>query len=262
MNLQAWRIVFRTEIAAKFSLRGKLVSDVFLQAFKLVVPLLTWYALFQEKEEMGGYNFQEMATYILIMNFIGFIFSLSHGSELAGGIKSGKLNALLLRPISLSNGLFAKFVAQVSFNSVLIAGPLLFLVIFLNLGEDYQLHYLALVLVALNLIFCFLFGLIFGLSAFWLEEVWPLSHLVRALIAIAGGLWFPLNLLPWGLGDILVRTPFAHLGYLNGAALMGKMTESQLQAAVLQALFWIVVSFISYEFLLKRGIRRYEAIGA
>ncbi len=262
MNINAWQIVFRTEIAARFSLREKLLSDLFLQAFKLIVPLLTWHSLFQGREDIGGYNFKEMAIYILIMNFIGFIFSMAHGTEFAQWVKSGRLSSFLLRPVAIFNSLSAKFVARVILNVGLICGPLLFINVFLDLKMGDNFHFLSLILVLLNLCFCFLFGLLFGLSAFWLEEIWPLSHLVRALISVVGGLWFPLSLLPWGLGSVLVRTPFAHLGYLNGAALMGKLPDSEIKQAIVLALFWIALAGTCYGFVLKLGLRKYEAVGA
>lgn len=262
MNFLAWYIVFRTEISSKISLRGKLVSDVLLQAFKLVVPLLTWHSLYQGKNEIGGYSFSQMASYVLIMNFIGFIFTMAHGSEFAAAIKTGKLSTLLLRPIGIGNSFSAKFVARVLFNTILIIGPLFALHIVLNLEFGTKIYFLSLVLVGLNLLFCFLFGLLFGLSAFWLDEVWPLSHLVRSFIAIAGGLWFPLNLLPWGLGDILSCTPFSHLGYLNGAALLGTLTDTELLRWISQAVVWILLFALAYCFLLKRGISKYESVGA
>lgn len=262
MNLLAWFLVFRTEFSAKFSLRGKLISDLLLQAFKLIVPLLTWSALYQGTDEIGGYRFQDMAIYVLVMNFIGFVFVLSHGSELASSIKSGRLNALLLRPISLTNGLFAKFFASLTFNFILITLPLVVLVYAFDLNSGFKIQGLTGILLLLNLIFCFLFGLLFGLSAFWLDEVWPLTHLVRALIAIVGGLWFPLSFLPRGLETVFIKSPFAHLGYLNGAALMGKLSETELKLALCQAVVWIMVGLFLYILLLKRGLQKYEAVGA
>ncbi len=261
MNLHAFLIVFRTELSAKFTLRGKLISDLFLQAFKLVVPLLTWSSLYENKTALGGYDFQEMVTYIVIMNFIGFIFSMGHGSEFAAWIKSGRLSSLLLRPAHIINELFAKFCARVFFNGTLILIPILIFQLYFNLESTKHVHFLSYLLVVLNLIFCFFFGLLFGLSAFWLEEVWPLSHLVRALISIAGGLWFPLTLLPWNLGSWLTHTPFAHLGFLNGVALTGKLTDSELRMAVAKSIVWIFISVVLYRFLSSRGIQKYEAVG-
>lgn len=261
INLQAMKKNFRTEVTSRFVYRSRLMSELGLQALKLIIPILTWKALYEGKESFGSYSLPSMLSYIVIMNYLGFIFSMGHGSDLAGLIKSGKLSAFLLRPISIESYLFPKFLARVIINSLVITVPLIFLILLSGIGMEFQIGLQSVVLVLLNLIFCYYFALLFGISAFWVDEVWPLSHLIRALILVVGGVYFPLDLLPSSLSKVFFLSPFAHLGYLNGVAILGKMSSADMYDASVRACLWIGLSILMLGVFKKLGLRRYEAVG-
>lgn len=261
MNLKACYLIFKAEIGARVSYRGRLVTELGLQSLKLVLPVLTWKALFAQDNHFGAYSFAAMVAYIIIMNFIGFVFTMAHGSELAGLIKSGKLSAWILRPFSIESSLLPKFAARALFNAMIILVPATVLVLVTNKAFEIQMGLQGALLVMLNLVFCYYFALLFGICAFWIDEVWPLSHLVRSLIAVAGGVLFPLDMLPKGVAAVLSHSPFAHLGYLNGAAILGKLSAGDLDQACVRAVLWIIVAISIYKFCLKIGLKRYESVG-
>lgn len=261
MKRSVFRIYFKNEIANRLVFRNQLAVDIGLNALKLIVPVFTWYAVYRNDVNVEGYALNTMIAYLVIMNFMAFIFSMGHGLELASSIKSGKLSATLLRPISINNELLPKFMARILFNAAVILLPGYLIAKVFGFGTNFHFSIPVVLLISLNLIFCYLFSLLFGLTAFWLEEVWPLNHLQKSLIAIAGGLWFPLDLLPWNLGSYFGFSPFAHFGYVNGAVILGRLKDEEINAYILRVLVWILVSIVLYRFFLKKGLKKYEAVG-
>jgi len=261
MNLKMALKIFRMELASKLTYRGKLLVDVLIMSSKLLVPVLTWASIYKGREVFSEYSYSEMLSYVVIANFIGAFFSLNHGSVFANLVKQGRLSFYLLRPTSLISEFAPRFAANTTINTLLAVFPAAAFFAAFGIKAPIEMSLPALTVLFASWMLAFQFGFLFGILSFWITEMWAVAHLVRSLMVIAGGLWFPLDLLPFGIGDFLQYSPFAYFGYVNIKALSGGLPSDSYAIHLLVLFIWIGLFALISPLLLKKGLKRYEAVG-
>src|SRR3989344_4896089 len=169
-----------------------------------LVFILFWLAAFQGQALVAGFSLREMILYYLGAMFISAIIIPHPQYWLADIIRNGNFSSyFLLRPLSV---LGDRLVAQVSwrFFRFLIMIPTV--IILWHFLQDYlgnfSISWSQLGWLGLSLILAFLGQLLLkiclGLAAMWFEEVGWLVSFWELLMALLGGWFFPITLLPQG----------------------------------------------------------------
>lgn len=252
----------RLEFFSRFAYRSALLLDILFDSMKLLVPILTWAAIFKNHARVGNYDFQGMVIYLVVANISTYLFTTSHALPLGTKIKSGEISANLIRPYSIVREYVAKFLGRLGVNGLLSSLPIIAIMILLGAHHQLQITGLGLILLLTNTVLAFSVGMCMGSLAFWLTETWPLVHFFRACLAVAGGTWFPLTLLPPPLDTILIHSPFAYLGHINVQVVLGQISREQTVTGIGISLAWSLGFIGLFSLLWKAGLRRYEAIGA
>ena len=211
--------------------------------------------------KVGNYTRSQMVTYIILVNLTNFLFNFRHMRELGKQIQEGTLTTLLLRPLSILNQSFATFIGDKFFIIIVYLSGIL---IYGFLGYFKDMLYFAEVVMFMVLCFVMFFYLLSFLSTigFWLIEVWPIQVIILGVYSLFSGSYFPLDLLPKGMYSILKYNPFSLIGFVSVRTIQGMFSHKEMAVYILVTVLWMVILRIGYEKAFRRGLKRYEGVGA
>lgn len=259
--MRAYIRVLINHVSASLTYRWNILLGIGVQMVQLLTTLFVWRSIFAEQNLVQGYTLAEMTTYLVLTSLLGVTFSSMHIFRLSTMVRKGTLNAYLVRPYSFLGDSFAVFmgskVVELAITVAAITG-------FLAMGyiPAGQVSLWSLVLVGSNLLLLFVFGSLLGTLSFWLIEMWPLKPLYNSLMALMGGLLFPLDLLPGIWPKLVGYTPFALFGFVNARALQGALSASEMSQYIVVSFTWSILFLAVYLILWRRGLRKYEGVNA
>ena len=111
--------------------------------------------------------------------------------------------------------------------------------------------------------FLLYFAILFtiGLLAFWVENSWGPFFLIGIFLEGFGGGLYPIDILPKGLAQILMLTPFPYLIYFPSKIYLGDMPMGELTKGFVILIFWIIASWLIMFRTLSAGLKYYRAEG-
>ncbi|MDH5580704.1 MAG: ABC-2 family transporter protein [Bdellovibrionales bacterium] len=210
--------------------------------------------------EIGGYTLSSMIQY----HIWGFILTMlakgHHAVDLGQEIRLGRISSYLIYPFNFWEFHAASFVAFQAYQFIVALISLAFFY-YTGLLGPLNIEALALGILYAQFISIFWFILQFatGLMAFWLEETWILRVILEIMTAFLSGAFFPLEIYPQFIQNILQYTPFPYLTYYPIKIFMGE--ELSLWAPILTISFWMALGIILNYLLWKRGLKLYTAAG-
>ena len=211
--------------------------------------------------KVGNYTSSQMVTYIILISLVDFLFNFSHMRELGKQIQEGTLTTLLLRPVSILNQSLATFIGKKFFMIIIYVTGIL---TYGFLGYFKDMIYFAEVVMFMVLCFVMFFYLLSFLSTigFWLIEVWPIQVIMIGFYSLFSGSYFPLDLLPKGMYNIFKYNPFSLIGFASVRTIQGMFSHREMAVYIFVTIIWMIVLRIGYEKAFRRGLKRYEGVGA
>lgn len=250
--------IFINSLQRSLSYRAQLVVTLIKVCLQLGITLFIWTTLYQVGPQKNGYSLAQMIHYLIVANFLTLVFSTGPAFRLARQIKSGQLNTLLYRSLSLYGENLAFFLGA---HALGIALELVMLGLIAKLTHVSLTTLLLLslyLLVSLGMFFTLMLTL--GTLSFWLIELWPLRAAVNACYLVLGGKYFPLTLLPKGLWAWLQYNPFSLVSDVLARLLLQPFTLATYSRAFLAVVIWWLIAFKLYQWASKRGLCRYEGV--
>ena len=232
-----------------------------------LVFILFWLAAFQGKSAIAGFSLREMILYYLGAMFVSAIITPHPQHWLADTIKNGQFSAyFLLRPLSVLGDRLVSQIAWRLFRFVIMIPTLLLLWLFLSgFISGFSVSGQQLLWLSLSLALAFLGQMLLktclGLAAIWFEEIGWLTAFWDLLMALLGGWFFPITLLPQAMQVASLWLPFRYWFYFPLSIFLGKLSSAEVFQGLIIQLFWLVVAVLIYRVVLKRGIRAYSAYG-
>lgn len=107
----------------------------------------------------------------------------------------------------------------------------------------------------------FYFNFIFGLSAFFITNVWGMHMLKGAIISFLSGMMIPVGFFPQWLQKILSFMPFNSLVYTPVMIYLGKYEGPALLSVLLIQLVWLIIFAVLGAFFWKRAVKRLTISG-
>jgi len=246
------------------------VNFLLRAAFGLI-PLLAmiylWKTVYRNQgSSVGSYTLPGMVSYYLVMTIVDAMTSVTDDDwQIAADIKDGNISQFLLKPINYTIYRLSLFLSGKLIFAAMSFVPL---GIFIFLERRYLVgpadaatvgYFLASIVLALGLQFFMSYTM--ALLSFWLLEVSTVIFMLFAFEYIAGGHLFPLNILPSALDKILHFTPFPYLLYFPVSVYLGQVKGLAVaQGLATQAAWGIFFAGLS-QFVWRRGIKKYSAVG-
>jgi ABC-2 type transport system permease protein len=263
--------IIRVSLIERLAYRGDFLLGTFLRFLPMLTTILLWDAVYagSGKEELSGYQRNEMISYLLLVH-ISRMFSSMPGlaTGIARDIRDGNLRKYLLQPIDMVAYLLSYRVAH---KIAYIATSAFPYAILFFLCRSYFPPWpgpATLAAYAASLLMGFLVGFFFEMSigtmGFWILEVTSLMYVVNTLAFFVSGQMFPLDLLDSfsrPLVSVLKVLPFQYMAYFPSAVFLGKIEGRDLVFGLIAEAAWIAFFMVLARWLYRLGLKRYCAFG-
>jgi ABC-2 type transport system permease protein len=181
----------------------------------LLIIYFFWQAVFQNNQQVFGYNRAQILTYILLTQIVGGLVISGRTQEVANNIIDGSIINYLLKPFPFLKFVFIRETVDklINFGFSLIEVGLLILLIKpgIVVAQDSMTYILFISSLFLGAAINFFLSLLISYLAFWTVETWASRFIfMMAVFALNGG-YFPLDVLPKPIYQLLLATPFPYL---------------------------------------------------
>lgn len=260
---RAFPSMLRIGVAEMVAYRSELVIW-FLTASLPIVMLLVWDRV-SEGVTIGGYDQAAFARYFTCTLIVRHLSTSWVVWELNESIRTGRMSAALLRPMSPLVFHAAENLAAFPFRLIVLV-PLVALIAWWRpeMGVGIRATEVPLFVVSLGLAWFLNFAtqVAFGALAFVWQQSLGLFQVYFGVFAIFSGYLVPVRLMPDAVAGVLEVLPFRAMLGTPVELAAGRLVGVDALGAVGLQLGWCVVAFAVARFAWRRGVRRYEAFGA
>ncbi len=238
----------------------------YLVAFSWMIPLLVYLLVWStaaDEGPVGGLSRGELVGYYVVLILVNQLTFSTNNWTVGDGIRYGRMNFLLVRPISpIYDALASEAAVKVVFMTF--ALPLA-AVLALLLRPQIQVTWgngLAFVpALALAWALRWLWGYWLALLSFWATRADALLSLQESLIFLIGGQVAPTRLLPEFLQGAARILPFRYMVAFPVEVLAGQLGPAEVRAGFAIQAGWLLVALVLSAVLWRAGLRRYSAVG-
>lgn len=235
---------------------------------ELLIVYVLWTAIFRETglTEIGGYTLGGMIAYYLLVLLAG---KLVRGTErdytIAADIYEGSLTRYLLYPFPYYGFKYAEHLGNLLPGLLQLAlfGGTALLVLPVSVEHEVGPATIAMAVVSIAVANLLNFLMVYPLQlvAFWADNVWSLSVMLRFVVALLGGQLLPLTLFPEWAQRGLAVLPFQYLYYFPVSTLLGSVGVEEWAAGLAVALGWCALIGLATRAVWRRGLRTYTGVG-
>lgn len=228
----------------------------------LFVFLQIWKTVYGTKDTLEGYTIAQMIWYLAMAEVITFANGSHNIEDIEKDIQSGTFSLSLIKPVNfvgmwiaklfgystmvlLSFGTFAvffaySFVGSIPFNVATI-----------------PIHVLT---ITLALLMNYLFVVMYGLIALWLERVEAFGWIHTKFTFILGGMFMPFEVYPVWIQPFLHALPFGYMMY-GPAKLFVHFSLNEFYHLLFGQIAWIIILTMTVLFMFKKGVREVSVHG-
>jgi len=258
--------VFRITAINILRYRWEIIMGQVRTIILLVTLFFLWNKVYEGNQTLFNFTHQEILTYVFLAAITRLIVTVSATDQIAGELQSwGKFFSYLLKPIGYFRYWFTVDIVYKIINLFLIVATT---AIFLKIANfslifptDPNLILQFLVAVILGSLIYFYIGIIISTTGFWTSHVWGLQFLVVLTMEFSAGAYFPIDVLPQTLQQIIKITPFPYLLYFPVEIYLGKLSAAESFNVIFISTIWLLVTFLVAKFIWKKGLASYEAWG-
>lgn len=248
--------IVTNNILIDFQYRFDFITKIGIDLFQFFTIFFLWSGVYKSSNsnKIGDYSINDMLIYLLITNLVTLLFNFKNIHRIGRLVRTGKLTTILIRPMSISKENFFQYIGD----KFIIATTFLAIISLINI--EYKL--LSFIYVLLLIMMFYYLTSVIALLGFWILQTWSLSGLFNGIYYILSGTYFPLDLLPKYLFDIIKYNPFSLTSYVLAKMLNNKLNLNEILYYILACIIWIIIFKIIYTFTLKKGLESYEGMGA
>ena len=261
--LVKYAALMRRSLAALFEYRANMLIWMLINVMPLVM-LAVWFSM-SEGGPIAGYTQSDFVSYYLLLAFVQQMTAVWVIYELSYEIRHGDLSIKLLHPLNpLHDYLATNLADKILRPIILIPLALVAWLIFPTIHYDVSAMKLVLFVVAMAgaWFIRFMSQYIFGLLAFWVSDSMTLNDIWFALSQMLGGMIAPLDLFPSNVTAVANWLPFRFMLSFPVEIVSGRLTSADLVTGLAAMTFWVVLAFLLYRWVWRKGIRQFSAFGA
>lgn len=262
----------RNLAASQLAIRSQLEYRINFIIDAMVQPLITasvettiWFAILSNTpgNTLGGFSKEYYLAYAFWANFVGRVtINWMYEFVMLDEIDSGRVNSILMRPISYYEFFLAQFVGY----KLLTASCSFFIPIvgcyFLGVPVSIEKVFLALALISIYLIFVHTLSFSVACLAFFINRAQSFTGIKNMIIWVMSGELIPLDLYPDYLKNILIHSPFASGVYIPVGYITGRVSDDLFKQSFLSIFFGIIVAGVLAHWLWTKGLKVYSGTGA
>lgn len=257
--------LFATAIADTTAYRARMLIWALVDASYIFVFPFLWLAIYGSREEVAGFDRQEIVTYYLVLLLMSATVNTYLDYTTVEKIRDGDVSKYLTRPV---NFFWYEYVVVFPYNTVKLFFILLFFLVSSPWPREYFIfpaslgHLLSIVLVfAAANIMRSLWEFCVGLSAFWLEEAQGVRQANHALTLFFAGELAPLAFFPLWFQNVSQYLPFRYFVSFPIDVYLGNVDGRGILIGLIGMVLWASIFGIIAAMIWRRGVRRYTAVG-
>lgn len=230
----------------------------------LIFLYFLWTSFFAHQSVIFSYTAGELITYILLINILTAVVLGTRTADIANEILNGNIVNYLLRPFSFFKFTITKEITDKLINLIFSIGEIILLIIVFRpdifIQTNPATYILFLMTTTIAVIISFFISLILSFLAFWSAEIWAPRFIYLVLISLIAGTFFPLDVLPSSLYNILLLTPFPYLVYFPTKIYIHGFSVTQIIPLVVSILWALILYKLTLR-VWENGIKNYSAYG-
>ncbi|EJR83382.1 ABC transporter permease [Bacillus cereus] len=250
---------------AVFQYRMNVVLYMIFGLIPLVALILLWHSLFETQSNIHGYTLEMMITYVIIAKLIELLLIPEMHWSINDEIQSGELSKYLIKPFSYFGYWFSHNLGNKIIHLVMSVIPII-PIIFLN--RDYfllpTLKYTFLFILSIvgALILYYMIYYLISLFSFYFVEISSFFFTVDIVLELLSGSLIPLEFLPAPLNTITQFLPFSYLIHFPVNVYLGNLSSAEIVNGLISQVIWSLVFYVLIRVLWKKGLNKYESVGA
>jgi ABC-2 type transport system permease protein len=268
MNLVKYVSVFNIGLQNTFVYRW----NYFLRALFGLIPLagtvFLWRAIFQEPGGggFGGYDYGSMIYYYLLTILVSNLVTPTEDDwQIAADIREGQINSFLTKPLNYLGYRTGIFLAgRLVYTAVTIIPIALIFFYFrdyLQLPSSAATYFLSVTSLVLAAFIQFFITYSLAMMAFWILEISTIVFIVYSFEYFLGGQMFPVDIMPITVQAVMKWLPFYYELFCPIAIFLGRLRGAELVQALAIQSCWLIVTWAVAQFMWKRGLGHYQAVG-
>lgn len=254
--------VFYFQVLRYFTYPLEMVAIVIRRILEVGFLVLFWLAVSHSSN--GTINTREIISYILIARSITGITSgtgLMFGGTINEMVKKGGINNYLIKPVSLIPYLYAIFSGQRAVTALVALITFLIGIVLSPVSLTLANVALFIAYFVIAVLIITVFSVLVGIFSFYITEAAPLRWSISHVFSVFSGSLAPISFFSPAWQKFLLYSPFPAAIYGPASVFApGTIIASHTQM-LLVGVVWLIVLSIITNFLWKRALRSYDAIG-
>jgi ABC-2 type transport system permease protein len=261
--LKAYPTLLKAYYARSIEYRGQLLIWILSSVLPLVM-MLVWIQIANTQGSINGFTSIDFVEYYLMVTLFRRLTGAWIFWDVDGDIRKGTLSPQLLKPIHPLHHLMARVISSKPIQIVIVLPPIV--VASLLVGAQYDLRPQTLVLASIAtagaLLIEFLAQGIIGSLAFWISHAVAIADVWFWTRSLLSGWIIPLAMFPATLQALLVYLPFRYCLAFPIEIVLGELTPDQITQGLAIQFAWVGVFFVTFQWVWRRGLKSYGAVGA
>ena len=260
--------IFKMEIRAILAYRVSFwINFLGTSLGHLGLSYFLWSSIFSKSESklIGGMTFPMMILYSILAPMVIKTVMGMQLLDISQDIYMGSLNKFIIYPVSYFE---FKWIQQITHTFSRLLQFFITLIAFLvciKMPTEFHFKFINLCLFSINIFISstlyFAMEALMEIFAFWAENVWSLSVLLRFLINFLSGAWLSLSLFPKWSEPFLAFLPFKGMVYTPVKLLMGELTINEWLQAQFISMTWILIMSVIVSLAWLSGRKTYTGVG-
>lgn len=247
----------RIQFLKMLAYRGQYFTGIITYSINIGAYFFLWEAIYQTKNNVGGFSLQQMITYTAIGWMTRTFYFNNLDREISEDVKNGRIATELIRPYNYQLVKLSQALGEAVFRLTLFTLPGV-VVVFLLFKISLPVNSGSFLLYILSILGSFFINsqinFVVGLTAFYTLNSYGVMRTKRVIIDVFSGLLLPLTLFPDWAQNVMKFLPFQGIAYLPNMIYTGKLDGYQAYRALGSQLLWIVILFIIGQIIWKRAI--------
>lgn len=225
----------------------------------LLIVIFLWEAAFTSKNQLFSSQKNYFLSYLIYAITISYLILGTRTIDIADEINSGSIINLLLKPISFFKFYFVKDLADKAVNLFFAAIEASLVMYFLKISLFYPKNiFLGIVFLVNGIFISFFINLLLSFVGFWSREVWAPRFLFIVIVSFISGSFFPLDILPKSIYQLLLLTPFPYLYYLPTKVFLGEKVSF---LVTFFSFFWTIIFYYLTKKIFLKGLKSFSFWG-